>query len=79
MGTGLPLRVRPWSVIYIDPMMSGERGRMVEAFPAVIAPVRFFDRQDELFWEGIVGERLTNRDGGVLLRLWRRGRLRLCL
>lgn len=66
-------------MIYIDPMMSGERGRMVKAFSAVIAPVRFFHRQDELFREGIVGERLTDGDGGVLLWLRRWGRLRLWL
>lgn len=54
----------------MDPVMSGEGRRMVKAFAALGAPVGFFNRQDALLWEGVVGESLPCGDGGVLLRLW---------
>lgn len=45
---------------------------MVKAFSTLGAPVWFFNRQDALFWEGVVRESLPCGDGGVLLwlRLW---------
>lgn len=43
---------------------------MVKAFSTLRAPVRFFDGQDALFGEGIVGEPLPCGDGAVLLWLW---------
>lgn len=43
---------------------------MVKAFSTLGAPVRFFNGQDALFWEGVVRESLRCGDGGVLLR-WR--------
>lgn len=69
------------SLIHVDPVMSGEGRRMVKAFAALGAPVGFFNGQDALFWEGVVGESLPCGDGGVLLRLrlWRRRRLLLLL
>lgn len=42
---------------------------MVKAFSTLGAPVRFFNGQDALFWEGVVGESLPCGDGAVLLRL----------
>lgn len=42
---------------------------MVKAFPTLGAPVWFFNRQDALFWEGVVRESLPCGNGGVLLRL----------
>lgn len=51
---------------------------MVKAFSTLGAPVGFFDRQDALFREGVVGESLPCGNGGVLLRL-RLRRLRLLL
>lgn len=53
-------------------MMSGEGGRMVKAFSTLRAPVWFLNRQDALFWEGIVRESLPRGDGAVLLRFWLR-------
>lgn len=43
---------------------------MVKAFSTLGAPVRFFNRQDALFWEGVVRESLSCGDRAVLLRLW---------
>lgn len=42
---------------------------MVKAFSTLGAPVWFFNRQDVLFWEGVVRESLPCGDGAVLLRL----------
>lgn len=57
------------SLVYVDPMMSGEGRRMVKAFSTLGASVWLFNRQDALLWEGIVGESLPCGDGGVLLLL----------
>lgn len=57
-------------MINMDPVMSGEGGRMVKAFSTLGAPVWLFNRQNALFWEGVVGESLPRGDGGVLLG-WR--------
>lgn len=43
---------------------------MVKAFPALGTPVGFFDREDALFGEGVVGECLSRGNRAVLLRLW---------
>lgn len=42
---------------------------MVKAFSTLGAPVWFFNRQDALFWEGVVRESLPCGNGGVLLWL----------
>lgn len=54
---------------------------MVKAFPTLGAPVRFLNRQDALFGEGVVWESLPCGNGAVLLwlRLWRLRRLLLLL
>lgn len=54
---------------------------MVKAFSTLGAPVRFLNRQDALFGEGVVWESLPCGNGAVLLwlRLWRLWRLLLLL
>ena len=55
-------------MIYVNPMMPGEGGRVVEAFPALGASVWLVAVGQALFGDG-VGEPLSRGYGVVLLHL----------